>query len=377
MGFKSLLKTARRIEDWLRAGYSQEQIVDNLGKEYDSEAYEIAKARIIGKKTKHLPDNFIYQKNDLRFATNPLVAEYRARRLKCKTLVDVGCGIGIQTLAFAKKCDKVYAIEKDKRKIEYAKFNIKQAGSHNVIFIHGLAEEELSKIKDANIVFCDPERAPSEKSRNIENISPKLGFLLSTSQKIKANLSLELPPQLKEPPEDCELEYISINNSLNRLTTYFGKLAKCRTSVVALPEEAMLNWDGKIIECSGFSKTPRKFIYDPDKAILKANMLDILLRSLENTPNAKKLDFGKVLITCDAQINNTFLTGFKLIKSCIFTDLKEELEKMNYGKAVLHASFPPDEYWKIRNNLESELKGDKCAHIFIDKPKCLITEKLG
>ena len=62
MGFKSLLKTARRIEDWLRAGYSQEQIVDNLGKEYDSEAYEIAKARIIGKKTKHLPDNFIYQK---------------------------------------------------------------------------------------------------------------------------------------------------------------------------------------------------------------------------------------------------------------------------------------------------------------------------
>jgi len=45
----------------------------------------------------------------LRFATPADVAKYRAERLYCNIIAEIGAGIGGQTIAFAEKCRKVIA----------------------------------------------------------------------------------------------------------------------------------------------------------------------------------------------------------------------------------------------------------------------------
>src|SRR3989344_4350413 len=78
-----------------------------------------------------------YNAEDLRWATPEIVADYRAKRLKCQVIADLGCGIGFQALAFAKTCHKVYAVDVDHKKLNKAKKNAQLLGIKNIIFIHG------------------------------------------------------------------------------------------------------------------------------------------------------------------------------------------------------------------------------------------------
>src|SRR3989344_5650340 len=121
-----------------------------------------------------------FRDEDLRWATHELAAEFRAQRLKCKTIVDIGCGIGFQRFAFAKTCKKVYAIEIDTEKIKLAEKNAHALGIKNIEFIHGdaLSEKVIKQLQEVDIVFCDPERLPEESKRSIATIKPSISELL-------------------------------------------------------------------------------------------------------------------------------------------------------------------------------------------------------
>ena len=60
-------------------------------------------------------------KDGLQLATPEIAAKYIAKRLKTNVIADLGCGIGGQVIFFAQECDKVYAVERNPEKIEYAK----------------------------------------------------------------------------------------------------------------------------------------------------------------------------------------------------------------------------------------------------------------
>ena len=166
----------------------------------------------------------------MRFATPDVVAEYRASRLKCNVIADFGCGIGGQSMAFAKFCKKVYAIDNDERKIEYAKRNADVRELKNIEFINSdfLDEKLKNKIKDADIIFCDPSRAAEEKERNMGSVAPIIDNILKSYPGM--DFAIEIPPQIEPEKIDykCEKEYISLDFALNRLTLYFKKLKKCQ-----------------------------------------------------------------------------------------------------------------------------------------------------
>src|SRR4030043_1468310 len=93
--------------------------------------------------------NMLFEKEDLRWATPEIVADYRARRLKCDLIVDLCCGIGGQSIFFGKYCKKVVAVDKDEKKIEFAKKNAGVYGVRNIDFIVGdvLDNDVINKIK--------------------------------------------------------------------------------------------------------------------------------------------------------------------------------------------------------------------------------------
>lgn len=56
--------------------------------------------------------------------TPECIAKHHAQRCKCDTLVDVFCGVGGNTIQFAKTCKRVIAIDIDPKKIEFCRFVI-------------------------------------------------------------------------------------------------------------------------------------------------------------------------------------------------------------------------------------------------------------
>ena len=101
-------------------------------------------------------DNEIKIDKEGLFSVTPEeIALHQAKKMNCKTIVDGFCGVGGNSIGFAKVCDKVYAIENNKNRIEMARNNAKVYGIENkIIFIYGDYFRQLQKIK-AEGVFID------------------------------------------------------------------------------------------------------------------------------------------------------------------------------------------------------------------------------
>ncbi len=321
-------------------------------------------------------DKLHYREEDIRWATHELAAEYRAQRLKCKTIVDIGCGIGFQSFAFAKTCKKVYAIEIDKEKIKLAQKNALILGWKNIEFIHGdaLSDEVISQLKNVDMVFCDPERSPEEKQRSVASIKPSIPELLKKYRALTEDIAIEFPPQMREIPFDCEKEYLSIDGALNRLTLYFGSLQKCERSAVVLPAEKKL--------CSAEEKTlketdmMKEYLYEADPAVVKAD----LLGELAEETGAELYGEGKAaFFTSDKKMVSPFFKNtFKVIDMCAQDEheIIAALQKHDAGKVLLRIPVDPKEYWKIRKKIEEKLSGSKAYALLYLGAEAIIIENV-
>ncbi len=327
-----------------------------------------------------------FNEEDIRFATPVNVADYRAERLKCKIIVDLCSGIGIQSGAFAKTCEKVFGFEIDERKVGYSQENFK--ASDNLKFFQGDVMEshviqQVSKICP-DIIFCDPERLAAEKERTLGSIKPSVKRLIEIYSKITPNICIEISPQidinkLKELGE-FEAEYLSLNNKLNRLNLYFGDLKGSEVTVVDVISRA------KVEKNKGIRK-PRKshrifrYLYEASSAIEKGGLENEFADEL-NASVLKGSEKGKLLLTSDKMHDDklkSLCNIYELISIAgRIDDVSRILKEKGFGKVVIKYSVSPKEYWKERNRIENNLKGneDKEAVLFLVEGKYVICRKL-
>ncbi len=331
-------------------------------------------------------------KDGIRFATPKIVAQYRAKRLKCKQLADISCGIGGQTIFFAKECDFVYAVEIDSIKIGYAKKNCELHDIDNVEFICGdaLSPEVIGQIPKVDIVFSDPARPAEENKRKVTSLEPGIPNVISAYSGKTHNFAFEAPPRMspKRIQFDCEREYMSLNGQLNRLTLYFGELKQCERSAVSLPDGAHINSTDATGECFGTYDIKevsqlRTYAYEPDPSLVRSELLSRFVKSIENEIDDVKhvelftIDKKRLLLTSDTILKNPMLknhysvmqvTGFKpdVINSI--------LKKHDVGKVVLRAGVDPADYWTIRNEIENGLTGKKTIHLFVKDGTAILCE---
>ena len=379
-------------------------------------------SRIKEQKRMYAEERIEYTKEDVRFGTPEIVARYRAERLSTglkgslkdsgsKThndcLIEIGCSVGFQTFPFAEAFRHVIAVEIDKRKIEIAKRNAAVLGLNNIDFVLGdaLDKDAIEQIRDiitekklkVEAVFLDPERAESEQERTLETLKPNIIKFISAYSKFTGNIAIELPPyierkKLKDLPMH-ELEYISLNNNLNRLTAYFGDLKTADVSLVVLPqgrkivkvnaekeEEKGKKGEGerKVIQLLTEISFEHKYFYEINPALLVADVLgEALLQSKVDATEVKAFEYNKKKYLLSNRLLDEELFVRYDILNITETDedsIKAFLVKARVGKVILHGNIKQDEYFQLKDKFEKGLKGNKTLHIFLFD-KCIICEK--
>lgn len=357
-----------------------------LAEDVFSELFSIAKANTKNRKFKK---KMYMNQNDLRFATPEEVSYYRAARLKCKTIVDLGAGIGGQSIPFSEACEKVIAVEIDHRKIEYAKKNAEIHGRKNITFIEGdlLDDEVIKRIKfhKPDVIFFDSQRAAEETARTIESVQPDINEIIKKYSKVTKNIAIEVPAQLtpdKIPKTfDCEKEYISYKGQLNRLTLYFGEMKRDDSSVISLPDGFYLSASKKdILEKDyvdfGKSNKLQGYLIEVSEAVSQANLLDEFAKRFNLSYFAKQKK--AVFFTSNILVQNPLVKNFYVL-SCVnkeFMDIMDALKEHNAGKITLRANISPDNYWSERKKYEDKLKGEKNLHLFLFNKEAVIAEEL-
>ena len=176
MGFEKINEEVEETVGLICRGYKREVILNKIQKiHFNKERlFEIAKCRIKArKKFGELTNKLFFDEEGLRYATLPVVARYRAERLKCKRIADVSCGGGIQLIFFSKYAEYAVGIERDSFRAELARLNAAAMECSNLMIMKGDAlDKKIIEKLDVDCVFSDPSRLLQEKIRRLETLQP-------------------------------------------------------------------------------------------------------------------------------------------------------------------------------------------------------------
>lgn len=193
------------------------------------------------------------------FSVTPeAIACHIASRVSCKLLIDAFCGVGGNTIQFAKTCDYVIAIDLDPVRLACARHNATIYGvAHKIDFVLGSFLDYIPRAK-ADVVYLAPPWGGPEYQHaeifDVETMIPMNGkTLYQKAKSITPNIIYQLPRNIDKtqvallavlPPLDvdgqevarqtgqadrddvCEVEDNFLAGAVKMTTVYYGALIK-------------------------------------------------------------------------------------------------------------------------------------------------------
>lgn len=144
------------------------------------------------------------------------------------SLLDLTCGLGIDTMSFAERFDRVVALERDEVLARVVRYNLGLLGIKNVEVVTTTAEEYLSSCDEHfDWVFVDPDRRSAEgkKMVRMEDCSPNVLEQMPNIERVANRLGVKLSPlfdveEARRLFPCSEVEVVSIAGECKELNVY-------------------------------------------------------------------------------------------------------------------------------------------------------------
>ncbi|WP_431918572.1 THUMP-like domain-containing protein [Micromonospora wenchangensis] len=230
----------------------------------------------------------------LEQATRRVVADRRAARLAAagvRTLADLGCGLGADALAAARAGIRVYGVEADPVTAALAAANAGAAGLAGMFTVE-CGDATAFDVTRVDAVFCDPARRRAGTGRRIfdpDAYSPPWDFVTGLAARVPHTV-VKVAPGIDHAriPADAEAEWVSVDGDLVEAALWGGPLAGVprRATVLragpddAAPRTHLLTGTGEVEAGVG---PVRRYLYDPDPAVVRAHLVAELADTLDAT----------------------------------------------------------------------------------------------
>jgi hypothetical protein len=226
----------------------------------------------------------LFTRPGLEQATRGAVAARRAARLRAAgaaTVTDLGCGIGADTIAFARAGLRVHAVDADPGTAAVAAANVAALGLAHLVTV-SVADATTVDLSGADAVFCDPARRTSTGRRVFDPAaySPPWDFVAGLAGRVPRTV-LKLGPGIDHArvPAGAEAEWVSVGGEVVEAAFWCGPLA-------AVPRRATLLDRGELTG-TGAEQAPvgpvRRYLYDPDGAVVRAHLVAEFAATVDGT----------------------------------------------------------------------------------------------
>lgn len=152
------------------------------------------------------------------------------RTLSGESLLDLTCGLGVDTVAMSHKFRRVVALERDAVLAEVTRENLRRMGIRNVEIVCSSAEEYLSATDD-HFDWClaDPDRRDETGARKVrlEECSPNVVALREAIARHADHLCIKCSPlfdvgEAERLFGDCFVESVSVGGECKEVNIYVG-----------------------------------------------------------------------------------------------------------------------------------------------------------
>lgn len=212
----------------------------------------------------------------------------RRKPLSGGAVLDMTCGLGIDTMALAEHFERVVSIERDEVLAEVVRYNMSLLGIRNVEVVTASSEEYVaSTTEHFDWVFVDPDRRSAEGKKMVcmEDCSPNVVALMPRLREISERVAIKLSPMF-----DCaeafrlcspaEVEVVSIGGECKEVNIYTDAERDMLRIAVIGDGEWSFDSEAMAAEPSAEAFAPEEYRYllVPDVALQKARVAIAALR---------------------------------------------------------------------------------------------------
>ncbi|MFN2201013.1 MAG: THUMP-like domain-containing protein [Caldilineaceae bacterium] len=281
-------------------------------------------------------------------------AEWIHRNAPSGSVLDLGCGIGGDTLALA-TYRRVIAFEKDPVRVQFASANARATGREDRIEFRNAdwtSELAASKLPMASAAFVDPSRRiDGRRVFSLQETVPPLSELLRLREQIP-NLAVKVMPSVKdaEIPAGCGVEFVSHAGVCKEAVLWFGAFAD-HTRWASV--HAGGGWH-KLV--AGEDRPPLGalqpgfFLYEPDPAVIRAGAFSELCALLD----AGLVDPHIAYLVSPARVGTPFAAAFHILEVHPYNlrRLNARLRQLGISEVELKKRGAPFEPESLRPRLK-------------------------
>jgi len=274
-------------------------------------------------------------------------------------ILDLGCGIGGDTLALARH-RPVIAYETDPVRLRFAQANAAALGlSDQVEFrlADWTGELAANRLPTAGAAFADPaRRVDGRRLFGLEQMIPPLSLLLRLQERIPA-LGVKVAPGVadEEIPPGCGVEFISHERTCKEAILWFGPLAGNGIRRAAVYNES--GWheiEATLAAPPMGDLAAGLFLHEPDPAVIRAGPFAELCEMLDAHLFDPQIAYLVGPRRAAGSLAASFVQSFQIEEVHPFSlkTLNRRLQALGIGQVELKRRGPPIEPESLRPRLK-------------------------
>ncbi|GIJ44739.1 methyltransferase [Virgisporangium aliadipatigenens] len=298
-----------------------------------------------------LAASLFFTRTALEQATRWIVARHRAARLSsagAHTVADLGCGIGADSLAFARAGLAVHAVEADPETAALARANLR--GLPATVVVGDAAGFDLSTV---DAVFADPARRTAGGRRvfSTEGLSPSWDFVISLHERVPRTV-LKLAPGLDHGviPPGFEAQWVSVGRDLVEACLWAPALARVpRRATIHTADDGVAELTG-----TGLIAAPvgavRRYVFDPDGAVTRAGLVAEFAATVGGTIADPTIAF----VYADAPVDTPFARCLEVVETLPLhvKRLRAALRERGIGRLEIRKRGSAQDVERLRKELK-------------------------
>ena len=209
------------------------------------------------------------------------------------TIADLTGGFGIDTLSFAQSFQICHYVEPQRNLCDIMAYNSLLLHLDHIQVHQTTMEDFLLEMEEVDVIYADPSRRDTHGSRvvGLEDCSPNIllnkDVLLRKSRLLMLKLSpmLDIKRALAQLPETFEVHVVAVEGECKELLFLLSKSQTENVKFVAVNlkndqrEQFYFTAREEVEAMPRYAKEVRKYLYEPNAAILKAGAFKSLAKN--------------------------------------------------------------------------------------------------
>ena len=275
----------------------------------------------------------------LEQATRDRVAEHRAARLVAAdvgSVIDLGCGIGGDLVAFARAGLTTAGIDADPVRVAIATANLAALGLGGAVRVADATTLDLAGFGAA---FADPARR-SARGRvfDADGWTPPWPFVAGLLGAGTPPAVVKVAPGIPHSlvPDDAEAEWVSVAGEVKEAALWSPALATCRRRATVIGVGGLATLTEEDDPYDGQPRPVRDlgaYLYEPDGAVIRAGLVTAVAAGVQGGLPDPHIAY----VTSDMGFRSPFARAYRIVEELPYREkqLKAALRARDIGRLTV------------------------------------------